>query len=340
MDKLTVVRGCPNLSYLNTCERAMSLLNIGLSALALRMDPNTDDWLLEEVLAGSSSMKAVRKAIEEYDAAVPAALETLKRRQSKQGDVAVFDIDNEHENVTEDCSVHNIITDNDNVHMNNSDNGNNDKNNTNDGLHIGDDFSLGRKVRCFLDFQGWFEGVIDGIRTNSVDGQKVYSVRFCCKDAKGKNVYYSKETSFESLDSDRTAAMIPIGQVGFKFVKQFSGGGYFNGIVKRICGGTRKMCQCDFNDDATHTYSLKQLESYSKIQVPFNDDTILGSDSDSVDSDNKSEESECEEENHDDDTDSENESSDDGKPSMNGKYFQKLVLIPSGMSTSQRLNEL
>ena len=100
MDKLTVVRGCPNLSYLNTCERAMSLLNIGLSALALRMDPNTDDWLLEEVLAGSSSMKAVRKAIEEYDAAVPAALETLKRRQSQQGNVAVFDIDNEHENVT------------------------------------------------------------------------------------------------------------------------------------------------------------------------------------------------------------------------------------------------
>ena len=144
--------------------------------------------------------------------------------------------------------------------------GNNDKNNTNDDLHIGDDFSLGRKVRCFLDFQGWFEGVIDDIRTNSVDGQKVYSVRFCCKDAKGKNVYYSKETSFESLDSDRTAAMIPIGQVGFKFVKRFSGGGYFNGIVKRICGGTRKMRQCDFNDDATHRYSLKQLESYSKIQ--------------------------------------------------------------------------
>ena len=172
--------------------------------------------------------------------------------------------------------------------------------------------------------------------------KKVYSVILFCKDATGKNVHYSIEITFDSLDSDMTAAMIPIGQVGFKFVKQFSGGGYFNGIVKRICGGIRKMRQCDFNDGATHRYSLKQLERYSKIQVPFNDDTILGSDGEIVDSDNKSEESECEEENHDDDTDtdSENESSDDGKPSMNGKYFQKLVSIPSGMSTSQRLNEL
>ena len=99
------------------------------------------------------------------------------------------------------------------------------------------------------------------------------------------------------------------------------------------------MCEYEFNDGANHRYSLKQLESYSKIQVPFHDDTSLGSDNDSVDPDNKSEELDSKEDARADDTDSENESSDDGQPFMNRKYFQKLVSIPSGMSTSQRLNE-
>ena len=55
--------------------------------------------------------------------------------------------------------------------------------------------------------------------------KKVYSVIVFCKDATGKNVHYSIEITFDSLDSDRTAAMIPIWQVGFKFFKQFLGGG-------------------------------------------------------------------------------------------------------------------
>ena len=37
MDTLVTTRGCPGLSDLNTCRRAMSLLNIGLSSLALSL---------------------------------------------------------------------------------------------------------------------------------------------------------------------------------------------------------------------------------------------------------------------------------------------------------------
>ena len=35
MDKLVATRGCPGLSYLNTTKRAMAIINIGLSGLAL-----------------------------------------------------------------------------------------------------------------------------------------------------------------------------------------------------------------------------------------------------------------------------------------------------------------
>ena len=110
--------------------------------------------------------------------------------------------------------------------------------------------------------------------------------------------------------------------------------------MKQICAEKKEMRECEFSDGVIHRYSLKQLESYSKIQVPFHDDTSLGSDNNSVDPDNKSEESDSKKEARVDDTDSENESSDDGQPFMNRKYFQKVVSIPSRMSTSQRLNEL
>ena len=60
MDKLVATRGFPGLSYLNTSERAMAILNIGLPGLSLSIDSNTENWLLSKFLKGLVYMKAVR----------------------------------------------------------------------------------------------------------------------------------------------------------------------------------------------------------------------------------------------------------------------------------------
>ena len=44
MEKLNATPGCPGLSYLNTSERPVSLLNYGLVYLALRMNSDTSEW--------------------------------------------------------------------------------------------------------------------------------------------------------------------------------------------------------------------------------------------------------------------------------------------------------
>ena len=63
VNKLIAIRGCPGLSYLDTEERAMSVLNIGLENLSLQLNPIA--WLKEEVLLSATSMKAVQIAVEE-----------------------------------------------------------------------------------------------------------------------------------------------------------------------------------------------------------------------------------------------------------------------------------
>ena len=50
--KLVATCSCTGLSYLNTSEQAMAILNIGLSGLALSKDPNTEEWLTSKVLKG------------------------------------------------------------------------------------------------------------------------------------------------------------------------------------------------------------------------------------------------------------------------------------------------
>ena len=80
MDKLTFTRCCPGLSFVNICERAMSNLNIGQAGLSLMMDPNADRFLIEDVIGGTTSMKAVRQNIYDYYAAVPITVDILKCR--------------------------------------------------------------------------------------------------------------------------------------------------------------------------------------------------------------------------------------------------------------------
>ena len=67
MDTIVSTRGCPGISYLITCTRAMLPLNIGLSSLALSLGVGKDNWITIEVLSGAISMETVRDEISEYD---------------------------------------------------------------------------------------------------------------------------------------------------------------------------------------------------------------------------------------------------------------------------------
>ena len=57
----------------------MSLLNIRLSSLALAFDPETDEWLLYEILEGGVCMKYVQSSVSYNDTELTISLSTLKR---------------------------------------------------------------------------------------------------------------------------------------------------------------------------------------------------------------------------------------------------------------------
>ena len=66
MDHLVEIRGCPGLSFQNTAEQEMSLLNTGLSNLVLKIDEGAPDWLVY-LLHGVSTMKSVQDEIYLYE---------------------------------------------------------------------------------------------------------------------------------------------------------------------------------------------------------------------------------------------------------------------------------
>ena len=77
----------------------------------------------------------------------------------------------------------------------------------------------------------------------------------------GDRADYTQET----LDQLMAKASIPIDEGGFVFIKKFGRAGYFNGkIIKVLTNGKRL---CEFCDNARHSYTLHQLEVYSKIQI-------------------------------------------------------------------------
>eukprot|EP00957_Ditylum_brightwellii_P184986 14087667-Ditylum_brightwellii.AAC.1 len=77
MDKLVGICCCPGNSYLNTEEQLMSVFNLGLTNLALTIDPDTSKWLQEKVLGGCSAMKMIRAAVDAYDKAHSKAVAVL-----------------------------------------------------------------------------------------------------------------------------------------------------------------------------------------------------------------------------------------------------------------------
>ena len=59
----------------------MSVLNLGLANLTLYIDPYDDKGILNEVLSGTFSMKAVRAAVHQYGIDTTKAIYALERRQ-------------------------------------------------------------------------------------------------------------------------------------------------------------------------------------------------------------------------------------------------------------------
>ena len=60
-------------------------------------------------------------------------------------------------------------------------------------------------------------------------------------------------------------ASIPIGEVGFVFIKKFGSAGYFNGKVIKVLTNGKQLCE--FCDNTRHSYTLHQLEVYSKMKI-------------------------------------------------------------------------
>ena len=83
MDKLVAVRGCPGHSYLNTVERCMSILNLGLTNLGVRVDFDSPDWLFD-LLEGNGSMKKLREAIALYDSDLQQAIIQREKMESQK----------------------------------------------------------------------------------------------------------------------------------------------------------------------------------------------------------------------------------------------------------------
>eukprot|EP00957_Ditylum_brightwellii_P210085 15364552-Ditylum_brightwellii.AAC.2 len=73
----------------------------------------------------------------------------------------------------------------------------------------------------------------------------------------------------EDFDSFNAEASVPIGEVGFCFMKKFGRHEYFSGRVIDILPSDKHMCS--FSDGERHAYTCAQLEVYARIKVTEED---------------------------------------------------------------------
>ena len=78
MDLLVAISEFLGLSFHNIAQRKMSLLKFGLSNLALKIDEDATDWIID-LLHGVSTMKAVQDEIELYTKEVLKAVKYFER---------------------------------------------------------------------------------------------------------------------------------------------------------------------------------------------------------------------------------------------------------------------
>ena len=312
VDKMTATRCCPGLSFLNIVERAMSLINMGISSLSLAIDPNAAKFLVDEVMKGMSSMKNVRESIADYDEAVQVAIQILERQLSKMSSVNEESTSNSEEPDEMEIDSSGITS------------------------------KIDDKVIRFFPYYGRFEGTVIEINENNIDGKPI---RIKFED--GEVADYSQQ----EVDEFSATTAIPLGEVGFVFVRKFGSAGYFNGtIIEKKRNG---KLLCEFHDGARHQYSLDEIEQYAKtkVQGDIESDTSSSSSS-SEESEVESEESDSEEESTSED-ESNNNNGNGGTSTDNttttpqikrGPHFHRhlnnLKRVPAGVNIEDHVSNL
>eukprot|EP00957_Ditylum_brightwellii_P187826 14301210-Ditylum_brightwellii.AAC.1 len=80
VNKLTVIRGIPGQSYLNTVERSISVFNLRLANCAVMMNMVLHTWLFQDVLTSATLLNATHAAINEYNNDLAATIKILEQR--------------------------------------------------------------------------------------------------------------------------------------------------------------------------------------------------------------------------------------------------------------------
>ena len=120
---------------------------------------------------------------------------------------------------------------------------------------------------------------------------------------------------------------IPIGAIGFPFIKKFQGT-WYTGKVIHILENDKRVCR--FNDNECKQYTLPRLEQFSK---DINIDNVY------YDDDDEDMEDEDEVVEIDDDSDNEDLAAKERPPQeiLSGKLLKKLLCVPPGMTADQHL---
>ena len=117
-------------------------------------------------------------------------------------------------------------------------------------------YDEGHKFERFFHYGGWFKGQV-----TQVISDDLRRVHF---DEGKKKIAIVTTVELARLESEPK-----IGEVGFKFVKIFRGGGVFNGMVEKIMKNGKFFCRFEDNDTlSVSKKSLMQLKSrnYPKLR--------------------------------------------------------------------------
>lgn len=227
IDILILTRGVSGLSCYNTCEKVMSNLSIGTIGLSLMMDPDADEWLMNDVIGGVTTMKGVRKSIGEWDEAIPIAIGILERRLAKiEGG----------NNASDEMDVSNGSEDEDEANITSQ---------------------LGDKIVRFFEGYGRFIGEVTSINPNAPEG-KCIRIKYEDDD--------EEDITQEQFDAFQKESSIPIGGKGFRFIKKFGGAGYFSATVIRILPNGKRLCKFCDGQELSYTLDKLQRYSNIKLK--------------------------------------------------------------------------
>ena len=223
-------------------------------------------------------MKNVRESISDYDKAMQVAIEIIERQLNK---LSVHEESNEESSEEESSASEEESSEGDSSEEMTV-------------AHSSITSKVGDEVVKFFPSYGRFKGRVSRINGDDEDGK---FIRIIFED--GEEVDYSQQ----EVDEFTALSAIPVGEVGFQFIKKFGAAGYFSGSVIEKKSSGKLLCR--FNDGAEHEYTHKQIETFACEQV---EGTI---ESDATESDDSSDESSSDEANGEEVSDSSSSDDDD-----------------------------